>query len=92
MLCPVDPDILRYANRFICDIDEQLLVSNEEFRRLCGSILEGVSFPHTVNGCLAAYMKLADELMAWMNRTGSQTPSTFAEANALYGIMLRDRQ
>lgn len=73
-------------------MDEQLLVSNEEFQHLCGMILEGVWFPQTVNGCLAAYMKLVDELMMWMNRNGAKTPATFAEANDLYKIMLRDRE
>ncbi|KAL2093147.1 hypothetical protein ACEWY4_010459 [Coilia grayii] len=92
MLCQVEPDLLHYASHFICDMDEQLLVSNEEFRCLCGTILEGFWFPHTVNGCLAAYMKLVDELMMWMNRNGAQTPSTFAEANELYKTMLRERE
>lgn len=81
MLCPVEPELLRYATHFICDMDEQLLVSNEAFRRLCGTILEDFRFPHTVNACLAAYMKLVDDMMMWMNINGAQTPSTFEEAN-----------
>ncbi|KAK0143089.1 Glutamine-rich protein 2 [Merluccius polli] len=91
MLCPVEPDLL-YSREMICGRNEQLLVANEEFRLLCGAILGNDRFPQTVDGCLAAYLNLVEELMQWIHRHDVPTPTTFSEANAMYKAMLRERQ
>ncbi|XP_041935212.1 uncharacterized protein LOC121697653 [Alosa sapidissima] len=92
MLCPVDDDLLDFSQQIVSEENEHLRVANEEFQDLCGAILANSRFPHTLNGCFAAYLKLFEEITNCMNRNMLQTPSTFAEANELYKIMLRERE
>lgn len=91
MLCPVDTDLLDYAKELVSETEEPSMVANQEFRDMCHAILQNSHFPHTADGCLAAYLMIVQEFTAAMNRNTIPTPSTFADANEMYKVLIIER-
>lgn len=90
MLCKVDDDLLQYAEKLVCATDEPLLVANETFRTIAEAILRDANFPLSPDGSLAAYLMLVEKFITCIERRDIHTPSTFAEANAIYELLAND--